>query len=143
MIIPDVNVLLHAYDPSSRYYLATKAWWENTLSGDRPVGLPWIVLLGFIRISTNPRIWPQPMRVTDATRRVASWLAEPCTEILAPGNRHHEILFSLLDTVGAGGNLTTDAHIPALALESQAEVPTTDADFARFPRVRCFNPSEV
>jgi toxin-antitoxin system PIN domain toxin len=143
MIIPDVNVLLHAYDPASRHHRAMKAWWETTLSGARPVGLTWVVLLGFIRISTNPRIWPSPMRVSDATRRVRSWLEADCAEVIGPGSAHAQILFTLLETAGTAGNLTTDAHLAALATEYQAEIATTDADFARFPGVRHYNPAEL
>ncbi|HXJ39930.1 MAG TPA: hypothetical protein VNH18_11685, partial [Bryobacteraceae bacterium] len=60
MIIPDVNVLLHAHNVDAKHHVAMKAWWEASLSGARPIGLVWVVLLGFIRISTNPRIWQRP-----------------------------------------------------------------------------------
>ena len=69
-----------------------------------------------------------------------SWLAWPGVQILTPGDSHAEILFGLLERLGTAGNLTTDAHLEALAIEYQAELASTDADFARFPGLRWFNP---
>jgi toxin-antitoxin system PIN domain toxin len=97
-------------------------------------------MLGFIRIMTHPGIQARPMRVTDCVQRVRSWIEHPRTEILAPGEHHAEILFRFLVQLGAGGNLTTDAHLAALAVEYQAELVSTDADFARFQGLRWFNP---
>lgn len=75
-----------------------------------------------------------------AQRRVRSWLAHPRVTIIAPGEQHAVILFGLLERLGVAGNLTTDAHLAALAIEYQAELASTDADFARFPGLRWFNP---
>src|SRR6266849_4509987 len=97
-------------------------------------------ILGFVRIMTRRGILPNPMIANDAIGRVRSWLAVPGVEILTPGERHSEILFGLLERVGTAGNLTTDAHLAALAIEYQAEVASTDTDFARFPGLRWFNP---
>jgi toxin-antitoxin system PIN domain toxin len=102
--------------------------------------LCWAVILGFIRIATHRRILENPMRPADAIRRVRSWLAVPGVQILVPGESHAEILFGLLEHLGTAGNLTTDAHLAALAIEYQAELASTDADFARFPNLRWFNP---
>jgi hypothetical protein len=132
MIVPDVNVLLHAYNAGSQRHPALKAWWETVLSGKRPVGLAWPAVLGFIRICTNPRILGNPFPVGRAVAVVRSWIAAPCVELIWPGPKHAEILFGLLEKAGAAGNLTTDAHIAALAIEYQAEVATTDLDFGRF-----------
>ena len=140
MIIPDVNVLVYSHDSESAGHAQAKAWWEETLSSPRTVGLPWISVLGFIRIMTHPRIMRSPVRPRDAISRVRTWLAHPRVEILTPGERHAEILFGLLEQLGTAGNLTTDAHLAALAIEYQGELVSTDADFARFPKLRWFNP---
>ena len=89
---------------------------------------------------THPGIMANPMRARDAIRRVRSWLAHPRLTVIAPGPGHAEILFGLLERLGVAGNLTTDAHLAALAIEYQAELVSTDADFARFPGLRWFNP---
>ena len=110
------------------------------MNGSGSVGLPWIALLGFVRIATNPRIIENPLDVGGAGARVRSWLARPQTILIHPGDRHADILFNLLDAVGTAGNLTTDAHLAALAIEHQAELHSTDADMARFPGLRWSNP---
>lgn len=140
MLVPDVNILVHAYNSDSPRHAAARKWWETTLSQPRPVGLPWATALGFLRIMTHRKILENPMHVKDAIRRVRAWLEHPRVEILTPGERHAEILFRLLTHLGTAGNLTTDAHLAALAIEYQAELVSTDADFARFPGLRWFNP---
>lgn len=143
MIVPDVNVLLHAYNAGSQRHQAIKVWWESALSGKRPVGLAWPALLGFIRIATNPRIVAKPLPVDRVIAIVRSWIAAPCTELIWPGSNHTDILFGLLEAAGTAGNLTTDAHIAALAIEYEADVATTDRDFGRFEGLRWFVPGEA
>lgn len=140
MIVPDVNLLLHAHDAQSPRHGAARQWWETLMNGTGSVGLPWVAMLGFIRIATNPRILDTPLPVGGACARVRAWLGRPQTVIVHPGERHADILFGLLDSVGSAGNLTTDAHLAALAIEHQAELHSTDADMARFPGLRWMNP---
>jgi len=142
VILPDLNLVLHAYNSSSPLHSAARKWWEERLTQDVPVGLPWVVALGFLRLSTHPKIAASPLPVATACGIVESWLARPQVSPLQPGERHAEILFDLLRTVGTGGNLTTDAHIAALAIEHQAELQTTDSDFSRFQGLRWRNPLE-
>jgi toxin-antitoxin system PIN domain toxin len=143
VLLPDVNILAYAHNSSAREYVQAREWWETTLNAPRPVGLPWVTILGFIRIMTHRQILENPMHVKDAIRRVRTWLDLPHVQILTPGDRHAEILFELLAHLGTGGNLTTDAHLAALAIEYQAELVSADADFARFPRLRWFNPLKL
>jgi toxin-antitoxin system PIN domain toxin len=140
MIVPDVNLLLHSYNTGSASHLAARSWWESTLSDTRPVGLTWVSILGFVRIATNRSIFERPLRPAQATAEVRGWLSAPNVQILVPGEAHGDILIGLLDHLGTAGNLTTDAHLAALAIEYHAEVASTDTDFARFPKVRWFNP---
>jgi len=143
MILPDVNILLHAHNARSQRHQAAHDWWKETLNQARPIGLAWVTILGFLRMTTHRGILENPMRITDAVRRVRSWLENPCVQILEPGDRHAEIMFAFLEELGTGGNLTTDAHLAALAVEYQAELASTDTDFGRFPGVRWFNPLAV
>ena len=137
MIVPDVNLLVYAHDATSRRHDAARAWWETLLSGTTSVGLPWNAILGFIRVTTHGRILQNPLDVGGACSRVRSWIARPQAILIHPGDRHADILFDLL---GVAGNLTTDAHLAALAIEHQAELHSTDADMARFPGLRWKNP---
>ena len=140
MIIPDVNLLLHAHNSDFPRHREAREWWESLMNGTVSVGLPWASILGFIRIATHPRILENPLDVRGARTRVRSWLDRPQTVIIHPGNRHADILFDLLEGSGGGGNLTTDAHLAALAIEHQAELHSNDADMARFPGLRWVNP---
>lgn len=140
MIVPDINLLVHAYNEQSSVHEKARAWWEELLSDPAPVGLPWVVTLGFIRITTHPRIVANPLPAVTACAHVASWLGQPQVMILHPGDRHPEILFDLLRRLGTAGNLTTDVHLAALCIEHQAELHSTDADFMRFSGLRWRNP---
>jgi hypothetical protein len=142
VILPDINLLLHAYNADSPRHRGARAWWEGLLNGTEPVGLSWAAILGFIRISTHRQVFANPLPVTTACAHARAWLARPYVSVLDPGGRHAELLCGLLEALGTAGNLTTDAHLAALAIEYQAELHSTDADFARFPGVRWTNPLE-
>ena len=140
MILTDVNPLLNAYNRDFPDHAAARKWWEGVVNDQEAIGLAWVTILGFIRIMTNPRAMLNPMPVGDAVAAAKSWFDLPNVDIVEPGPRHPEILFRLLRQVGVAGNLTTDAHLAALAIEHQARLASTDPDFARFPGLRWFNP---
>ena len=136
MIIPDVNVLIHAVNSDSPRNQHIREWWDGCLNGSRPVYLPWVVVLGFVRISTNRRIFNNPLSITEASHYVESWLKLPVVRTIVPAEGHWDIVSRLLKEAGTGGNLTTDAHIAAMAVQWDCTVYTTDTDFARFPGVK-------
>jgi toxin-antitoxin system PIN domain toxin len=140
VILPDVNLLLHAYNRESPLHAAARQWWERLMNGTGEIGLAWVVILGFLRIVTHRHVLRHPLAVDFACAIGRSWLEQPQVSVLHPGNRHAEILFGLLGTLGTAGNLTTDAHLAALAIEHQAELHSTDADFRRFRGLRWINP---
>ncbi len=140
MIIPDVNLVVYAYNSGAPAHSAARQWWEDLLSSNASVRVPWVVCCGFVRIMTHPAVSVSPMETTLALSHVRSWLELENVEILEPGPRHLEFLDQLLKEAGTGGNLVTDAHIAALALEYQAEVHSNDADFSRFSGLRWRNP---
>ena len=140
MIVPDINLLVHAYNSESPVHAAARRWWEDLLNGTRPVGLPWVVILGFIRITTHRQILLRPLTASAACARAQEWLERPVVSVLHPGDRHAELLFNLLESLGTAANLTTDAHLAALSIEHQAELHSTDADFQRFLGLRWVNP---
>jgi uncharacterized protein len=140
MILPDLNLLIYAYNSDAPHHEPAKAWWEAALSTERPVLLGWAVILGFIRLMTHRSVLVRPLETSLAVAHVRSWLERPNVEIVDPGPRHLEILAGLLHSAGAAGSLTTDAHLAALAVEQRAELCSNDADFARFPGLRLLNP---
>jgi uncharacterized protein len=140
MIIPDINLLVYAYNSDAPEHRKARAWWENVLSSSQPVALPWIVLLGFFRLTTSRRILDTPLTMKEAIGHVRSWLDQPQTRIIHPGPRHLDLIQDLAVRVGVTGELTTDLHLAALAIEYQAELHSNDGDFRRFPGLRWSNP---
>jgi hypothetical protein len=140
MIVPDVNLLVYTYNRHAPRHAQARKWWEATLNGSVPVGIPWAVGCGFIRVMTHPAVLDPPLPVERAVGLVRSWLDRPIVQVLDPGPRHLEILARLLAGLGVGGNLTTDAHLAAIAIEHQCEIHSNDTDFGRFPGLRWRNP---
>jgi toxin-antitoxin system PIN domain toxin len=140
MILPDINLLVYAYNSDSPSHGQAKAWWETCLSGHQPIGLPWVVILGYLRLMTNRSVLVDPFMPREVIGHIRSWLERPQVQILQPGPRHLELLDSLMREAQASGNLTTDVHLAALAIEHQAELHSNDADFSRFPGLRWTNP---
>jgi len=136
----DLNLLIYAVNRDSAPHLAAKAWVEDVLSGGEAVALPWVVLLGFLRLTTNPRIVARPLTAEQAMHVVDGWLARPTVIVLQPRDDHWRILRELLGASGTAANLTTDAHLAALAIEHDAELCSADGDFSRFARLRWMNP---
>jgi uncharacterized protein len=130
--VPDANVLLYASDSSSSHHSTARGWIERALSGTETVGFALVVLLAFVRIATNPRVMATPMGISDAFDQVEEWLAQPPATAMHPGRRHLGIWRELLEASGAAGNLTSDAHLAALAIEHGAVLASFDGDFHRF-----------
>lgn len=140
MKLPDVNLLLYAIDEDSPAHDSACEWLEAVLSGTEAVAFAWVVLLGFLRISTNPAAIEQPLQPGDALQHIDEWLTQPVATIVEPTSAHAGTLRQMLEPLGTAGNLTTDAHLAALAIEHGAELCSGDNDFSRFPGVRWTNP---
>jgi toxin-antitoxin system PIN domain toxin len=140
LILVDANILLYAEDYLSAFHQQARKWWDDQLSGNKPVCLCWAVLSAFIRISTNPRVFENPLSLEQAQSRIQSWIDQPCTRIIRPTDQHWTTFQRMLADGQAVANLVTDAHIAALALEHGCTVASTDADFTRFPKLKWVNP---
>jgi len=131
MILPDANLLLYAYDEASPFHEKAKAWWEGLLSESETVGLCPCVVFAFIRISTTARAYENPLSIDEATDIAREWMRADCVRLLEFTAEDCEGAMRLLQQVGSGGNLTTDAQIAATAQRLHAAVHTADTDFAR------------
>jgi uncharacterized protein len=140
MILPDVNLLLYACDQSSPFHPQAAEWFETIMNDSSPVILLPTVVFGFVRISTHPRIFTNPLSVAEASAHVQSWLARKQVRLHDMLPDDVAMALSLLESAGTAGNLTTDAQIAAVALRLDAEVHTADLDFGRFAGVRFKNP---
>ena len=139
--VVDANILLHAVNRASRQHQPCLEWLTQALNGNSPVAFTWLALTAFIRISTRAGILDSPLKISEAFDCVEDWLNQPPSRILFPGPRHLAAYRLLAEKVGIAGNLTMDAHLAAIALDHEAELISCDADFARFPGLKWFNPA--
>lgn len=140
MKLPDANVLLYAIDERAPRHEAARNWLGDALSGTETVGFAWVVLLAVVRISTRAAVFERPLAAAEALDLVDGWLAQPSTTVVHPTDRHADVLRELLVPLGTAGNITTDAHLAALAIEHGADLCSSDADFSRFSGVRWVDP---
>ncbi len=140
MKLLDANLLLYAVNKDAPLHAKAKAWLETTLSGRETVAFSWNVILAFVRLTTRPGLFRNALSPERAFDLVAAWLDQPSATVVNPGPRHLAILRGLLTSLGTGGNLTSDAHLAALAIEQNAELCSCDADFARFAGLHWRNP---
>jgi len=140
MIVADANLLIYALHADMPGHAAARRWLEQSLAGDEPLALCWVVILTVVRLCTNSRLFPEGLTVEQALEVVQAWLDQPAVLLLEPGPRHWIILADLLRQSGAAANLSMDAHLAALALEHGGVVHSSNADFLRFPSLRLVNP---
>jgi toxin-antitoxin system PIN domain toxin len=140
MIIVDANLLIYAVNRDAPYHQKAKAWLGATISGTETVGLPWIVLLAFLRLTTKMGLFQRPLPVETAFGVVEAWLEQPCVTVPEPPAHHLRTLRGLVIPLGTGGNITSDAHLAALAIAHGAELCSADSDFSRFAGLRWRNP---
>ena len=140
MILIDANLLLYAKIPEYPQHRIVRQWMEGELNSSRRIGLPWQVLLAFLRLTTNPRMYTRPFSTRMAWQQVIEWISHPRVWIPEATEDHMVVLGNLLEATHATGNLVMDAHLAALAIEHGLTLCSADSDFARFPGVDWFNP---
>jgi uncharacterized protein len=140
MTIIDANLLLYAYNADAPQHTAAARWLAELVKSGEIIALPWVALWAFFRISTNSRIWPNPLSAKQVFAIIEEWIAQPGVVVLQPGPRHAEILKRLAMNHGVSGPLVTDAVLAALALENGAMLASSDQGFRRFPELRWTNP---
>jgi len=140
MRIVDLNVLLYAVNSDAAQHDRVCGRWEKAVNEEDTIGLAWVVLLGFLRLATNPRVFPRPLASDRAAAKLDAWLSLDNVRIVREKDDHWEMLKPLLGSAGTAGNLTTDAHLAALALSHDAVLVSCDTDFGRFKGLRWENP---
>ena len=136
----DANILLYAKFSGFPQHVAARTWLDARLNDPEPIGIPWLSLAAFVRISTNRRVLAEPLSVTDAVAQLRQWTDRRNVWNPEPGSRFAALYAQLLEDSQASGNLVTDAYLAALALEHGLTVASSDTDFARFPKVKWLNP---
>ena len=143
MKLVDVNLLIYSVNADANLHDKASRWLEDALSGDELIGFSWTVVLAFLRVTTRPGLFRSPLEPIAALDLVDRWLESPVVKIVEPGPGHLAILRQLISALGTAGNLTSDAHLAALAIEHRAELCSCDTDFSRFPGLRWQNPLSV
>jgi hypothetical protein len=140
MILIDANLLVYAHDSRSPHHDAARSWLESVLGDIEPVRIPLVALLAFVRIVTNPSLFPAPLSPGAAIEIVERWLSQPNVAIATPTERHWRLFREAASAGQARGPMLMDAHIAALAVEHGATLMSADRGFARFPGLRFRNP---
>lgn len=140
MILPDLNLLLYAYNPHLPQHRAAAQWWSEAMNGEELIGLPNEICLGFVRIATNRRLGVAAVPLSEASAVVNGWLRLPQTRVLSPSPDHFLRVMSLMESAAASWAVVSDAALAAYAIENRATLCTNDADFSRFAGLSWKNP---
>ena len=140
MRLPDVNVLVYAHWEQAPRHADFARWLVELIDSDEAFGMSDIVLSGFVRVITNPRIFSPPMLVDAAIGRATAMRNRDNCVTIQPGARHWDVFTRLCLGAEVKGNLVADAYLAAMAIESGCEWMTTDRDFARFAGLRWRHP---
>lgn len=140
MILPDLNLLLYAYNPHAPQHAKAAAWWKAALEGDELVGIPNEVCLGFVRFATNARLGAASVPLADARSVVNEWLSLPHIRVLTPSANHFDQVMNLVAATHGSGALISDAVLAAYAIQYRATLHSNDGDFSRFPGLSWKNP---
>jgi hypothetical protein len=140
MILLDVNVLVYAHRRDAPRHPDYKEWLEGIVNGEEAYAVADIILSGFLRVVTHPKVFRPPSSMKEALDYVEPIRNHPHCIIIAPGDRHWEIFTRFCRTAGVKGNLVPDAYLAALAIESGSEWITTDRGFGRYPDLRWRHP---
>jgi toxin-antitoxin system PIN domain toxin len=140
MRLPDVNVLVYAFREAAPDHDRYRSWLLDVMEAVEPFGLADLVLSGFVRVATHPRIFDPPASLEEALAFADALRAAPNAVPVVPGARHWELFTRMCREGAVRGNLVSHAYLAALAVESGGELITTDRDFARFPGLRWRHP---
>jgi toxin-antitoxin system PIN domain toxin len=140
VILLDVNVLVDAFRGDQPRHPKVRAWIDQLVEGDAAFAVPELVLSGFVRVVTHPRVFHEPDDVDDAFAFAEQLRALPHAVMIGPGERHWSLFARLCRVTRATGNLVPDAYLAAMAIESGSELITADRGFARFPGLRWREP---
>lgn len=140
MYLLDANVLLYFFDEASPHHAPCRRFLEGGLQRNEILGLTWPVLTAFLRLSTDKRIFTDPMSIEEAVEALESLLGHSQVVLLEPGRRFWALFRQLLEEAQVRGSLVSDAFLAALAMERGALLVSADRDFSRFPGLKWLNP---
>jgi len=140
VIIIDINVLVYAHREDEPNNARFAEWLSSVLRSPDPFAIPSVVGTGFIRIVTHPRIYDPPTPLARALQFIDLLRERPNHAMIEAGPRHWTIFRRLCTAARLKGADISDAHLAAIAIESGAEIISTDSGFGRFPDLRWRHP---
>lgn len=103
--------------------------------------MPWVTLLGFLRLTTNRASRQNAISMDLALEFVEGWLEWETVWVPEATARHYEVLATLLRATPRS-RMVTDAHLAAVAIEHGLTLCSADRDFRVFPGLKFHNPLE-
>ncbi len=143
MLLFDVNVLVNAHRAELPQHATIGPWLARTINGPQAFGISEIVLSGFVRVVTDPKVFATPSPIDKALAFCRVLRERPNAVLTVPGDRHWDIFVHLCTAVRARGNLVPDAFLAALAIESGSHWITCDRGFGRFPNLVWHDPLQT
>jgi toxin-antitoxin system PIN domain toxin len=140
VILPDVNLLVYAFNRSAPLHKKAASWWEDQINGGQAIGVPWPVFAAFVRLMTGRLILEDPYTPREVFEIAAEWWARPNVRLLEPTAETYRRFRALMEAYELSGSATSDALIASFALEHRARLATNDTDFLRFRELRVVNP---
>ena len=135
----DVNVLIYAHREDTERHKEFHTWLDRTI-GNEGIAVTDLVLSGFLRVVTHPRILNPPTPIATALAFVGRLREHSGCTVIHPSPGQWDIFLRLVREAGCTGNLVADAYHAAAAIDAGCEWITTDRDFARFPGLRWRHP---
>ena len=140
MILIDVNVLVYAHRRDAPDHVRYREWLEGVANDRASFAISELVLSGFMRVVTHPKVFEKPSTLDEALQFIdALTQNENCTRA-RPGDHHWPIFSELAKRARCRGNLVAHAYHAALAIEHGCIWITTDRDYGRFPGLACRHP---
>jgi len=136
VILPDVNVLVHAFRRDAFDHGRCRSWLEGIVNGESRYGMSPQVLGGVVRVATHPKVFKEPSTLGEVLGFAEVVLGQPHCVVVQPGEAHWGIFVRLCREADARGNLVPDAWFAALAIEAGCEWVSLDRDYSRFPGLR-------
>ncbi len=142
MILPDVNVLIYAYNASAPLHREAVKWWEGHVNDGSSIGVCWPVFQGFVRLLGGRHVVAEPYSAQELFGIADEWWARPSVRLLSATEHTYSYFRRLMETYDLSGSMATDALIAAFALEHRGTLATNDTDFLRFRELSVVNPFE-
>jgi toxin-antitoxin system PIN domain toxin len=142
VLVVDTNILLYAADRDSEFHSSCRPYLESLRIRSTPSYLTWNICYEFIRVCTHSKVLRSPWKSPQAWSFVRALLQSPGFGVLAPTDRHPDILEETLEELPElRGNLIHDVHTAVLMRENGiSRIVTRDTDFHRFPFLSVVDP---